>query len=72
MKQKMHEKVQIDATTGEVYTTYPRVGKNAPGVFGRVFGWFGQVIKNHLDRTIQLRVYDDRRFNPASNPSRGR
>ena len=62
MKHLKQEKVQIDLTTGEVYTCYPRTEKKETGFISRFVRWLLQMVDSHFDRLIELRVYDDRRF----------
>ena len=68
MKHRMQEEAKVHATTGEVYTSYPLRDNRSKGVVARIFGWFRRQVNNHLDRTIKLRVYDNRSFNLAADP----
>ncbi len=62
MKHSDQQKVQIDTTTGEVYTCYPITAKKGMGLMRRLVHWCSQKIDNHYDRLIELRVYDDKRY----------
>lgn len=62
MKHEQLQKAKIDATTGEIYVSYPRVRKPDRGRVRQFTRWFSQKIDNHFDRLIELRVYDDKRY----------
>ncbi len=62
MKQTNQSKVQVDATTGEVYISYPKGGKVKSGRLVRFARWVKAKLDNHTKRLVELRVYDDRRY----------
>ncbi len=60
MKQEKLQKVKVDATTGEVYLSYPRVAKSEVGRVRKLARWFNKQVDGYFDRLVELRVYDDR------------
>ncbi|MDJ0832182.1 MAG: hypothetical protein QNJ69_01590 [Gammaproteobacteria bacterium] len=60
MQQQKLQKVKIDATTGEVYLSYPRVKNAEIGRVRKLARWINKQVDKHFDRLIELRVYDDR------------
>ncbi len=60
MQQQKLQKVKVDATTGEVYLSYPRVSKSEVGRLGKLARWLNKQVDRHFDRLVELRVYDDR------------
>ena len=60
MKQTNDQNVQVDATTGEVYISYPKGEKVKSAKMLRIGRWLKRMLDNHVDRLVALRVYDDR------------
>ena len=60
MKRTDDENIQVDATTGEVYISYPKGEKVKSVKTSRIGRWLKQMLDNHVDRLVALRVYDER------------
>lgn len=54
--------IRSSVTTEETGFTSPQMEKTASACLGRISQWCTQRIDNHFDRLIELRVYDDRRY----------
>ena len=59
MKRTNDENIQVDATTGEVYISYPKGEKVKSAKALRIGCWLKKMLDNHVDRLVALRVYDN-------------